>query len=233
MLAVVGCELEEVLVDTRPARRSALAHALAAEGLPHPAAAVLDAAAGLDADAGARLVLSALAVDDPTVAALVALRAERDAAARLGQGSVLRPGARQWIESIAAAAPLVIVSRAQRAIGAPLLALAGLDAFVAGAVWGDEAEAKPSPAPYLRALERLRRRGLGAGPGHLVALEVSAAGIASAHAAGFAVFGVGDAALAQMPGMRGAWRSLDGVSAASIAAALKTAPRLNPPSRAR
>jgi beta-phosphoglucomutase len=110
----------------------------------------------------------------------------------LHAGSVLFPGAREFVQKAAASVPIAIASGAQRheidgiVEGAGLASLFG--AIVAA---GDTAEGKPSPAPYRLAFERLCTTvGLTLDPRRCVAIEDSRWGLESASGAGLRCVGV-------------------------------------------
>ncbi len=85
---------------------------------------------------------------------------------------------------------MAIASGALRSEIDLVLAGAGVaDCFSAIVAAGD-AEGKPSPAPYLRALALLNARGFAVGPAQVIAIEDSRWGIQSARAAGLRVVAV-------------------------------------------
>jgi beta-phosphoglucomutase-like phosphatase (HAD superfamily) len=136
MVDAVLLEWEGVLADTAVARRDALARALAEEGVQ------LDALRS-----------------DPVLATLVAMRASRAFAERLGKGFVLLPGARAFVEHAQIGSMLGIVTSATRAETEFVLRLSGLDAAVSTIVSADDGlDAPPSPATTARAVEQLARR---------------------------------------------------------------------------
>lgn len=100
--------------------------------------------------------------------------------------SVLFPGAAAAIRRLAADGPLAIASGALRAEIVRILVKEGLDHFfevIVGAE--DAAESKPSPAPYLLAVERLAAARTGyASTASYVAIEDSHWGLESARSAG-------------------------------------------------
>jgi HAD superfamily hydrolase (TIGR01509 family) len=183
-------ELEGVVADTTAARRAALADALDAIGHAPPPDRVAEAADGRAAALAAARLAPALALD-PTDVELTALRAERAFEERVGRGVTLVPGAREAVESLATRLRVVVVTRAPARAAERILALAGLDACVAGVVAADQALApKPSPSGHRRALERLARVGAGA-PDAVVAFEDAPDGLVAARAAGVHAVGVG------------------------------------------
>lgn len=97
--------------------------------------------------------------------------------------SVLFPGAAATIRRLAARGPLAIASGALRAEILRILTREGLDScFRLVVAAEDAASSKPSPAPYLKALEGLSG-GSGGAAGY-VAIEDSHWGLESARAAG-------------------------------------------------
>ncbi len=191
-LDTVLLELEGVLADTAAARRAALRAGLAAEaGRPFD-----DAALALGDALAPRLAAAAVArvhapdLDDVALD-LAALRAERHFADASARGLSLVPGARAFVERLAGAARVGVVTRAARRDAELVLRLAELEYVVELLVTADDgAEPKPDPAPYALALERLARRRPVARD-RVLALEDGAAGIASATAAGLTVIAVG------------------------------------------
>lgn len=125
------------------------------------------------------------------VGALVARKAER-MQAMLHSGSVLFPGALEFIREAAAAVPIAIASGALRHEIDEIIDAAevgGLFAAIVAA--GDTPESKPSPAPYRLAFERLREQtGLDLDPRRSVAIEDSRWGLESARGAGLRLVGV-------------------------------------------
>jgi beta-phosphoglucomutase len=103
----------------------------------------------------------------------------------------LYPGARALVTTLAARFPVGIASGALRgeiegildahALREPFSVIVGADEVV---------EAKPSPAPYLAAVDRLRTVLPELRPEECLAVEDSMAGIEAARAAGMVVFGV-------------------------------------------
>ncbi|NUS42148.1 MAG: HAD family phosphatase [Mycobacteriaceae bacterium] len=104
--------------------------------------------------------------------------------AEIRTGSVdLVPGADALPAIAADAAATGLVSASPRRFVHAALAHFGLRGHFRTVVTReDQAETKPHPAPYLHAARRL-----GVAPGHCLAVEDSAAGIRSAHAAGMSV----------------------------------------------
>jgi beta-phosphoglucomutase len=101
------------------------------------------------------------------------------------------PGARELVQTLAAAMPLAIASGARRdEIEAILRGLELRDAFRAVVGSEDAVRGKPDPAPYCEAASRLAAAAPGLEPTQCVAFEDSMAGIASALGAGMKVVGV-------------------------------------------
>jgi HAD superfamily hydrolase (TIGR01509 family) len=97
-----------------------------------------------------------------------------------------RPGARELLIGLREAAiPTALVTMSVSRMAhyvADRLGFIGFDAIVSG---DDVSEAKPHPEPYLRGAQLL-----GVDPADCIAIEDSAPGITSAHAAGTTVIGV-------------------------------------------
>jgi beta-phosphoglucomutase len=128
---------------------------------------------------------------DVDVTALVALKAVK-LQAMLNTGSVLFPGAAEFIRQAAAAVPIAIASGALRHEIDEITDAAGLSSLFAVVVAsGDTPESKPSPAPYALAVERLRQStGRDLDARRCVAIEDSRWGLESARGAGLRCVGV-------------------------------------------
>ena len=99
---------------------------------------------------------------------------------RAGDGSTVKPAAREAVRYAAQRAELAVVSGAARAEIESVLAAAELTQFVSLVVAAEDVAAgKPDPAGYIRALELLDRRA-----DEALAFEDSEAGVAAAKAAG-------------------------------------------------
>jgi HAD superfamily hydrolase (TIGR01509 family) len=122
---------------------------------------------------------------------LVARKGER-MQALLHSGSVLFPGATEFIREAAAAVPIAIASGAMRHEIDEVIDAAGMsDLFATIVAAGDTPQSKPSPAPYRLALERLRESsGRDIDPRRSVAIEDSKWGLESAQGAGLRLVGV-------------------------------------------
>ena len=112
--------------------------------------------------------------------------------AMLNAGSVLFPGAAEFIRQAAAAVPIAIASGALRHEIDEIIEAAGLARlFNAVVAAGDTPQSKPSPAPYLLAFERLRQStGRDLDGRRCVAIEDSRWGLESARGAGLRCVGV-------------------------------------------
>jgi beta-phosphoglucomutase-like phosphatase (HAD superfamily) len=149
---------EGVLADTADARRDALRAALADEGIAFDEAAYARFGAGRSVRAAVARLLGTSAAD-ATLAELVALRAEREFAARLQQGFDIDPAAARFVELAQLRAPVVIVTAAGRAESDAALRLAGLHDSCAAIVTADDVGGDaPAPASYELALAHLGRR---------------------------------------------------------------------------
>lgn len=220
MLTAVLFELDGVLVDTWAARKESLAAAFAAEGLDgsptlegydvsDPFDDAVRTVAATRSRAGSPTVL---ALDD-TALALVALRAEREYAARLAAGVTLADGAREAVEALGAACRLGVVTAWRRADAERVLALAGLDASIRFVAAADDGPGFASAVGrFARAVARLQRDGR-ARPGDVAALVAGGRGITAARAAGARAVLVGE----QVP--------LRGLSPARLIAALDRVPQ--------
>jgi len=153
---------------------------------------------------------------DDTRVDLTAVRADRKFRTLLESGLSLMPGARALVNSMQGQARLGLVSRAARRDIEHALGLAQLDyAFEFVISDDDPFAAKPSPEPYLAALERLARRRPVSGA-HVVALEDSIAGVRSAKAAGLRCAVVGTLPVHLAVDADALIPSLAGLTAASI-----------------
>lgn len=100
---------------------------------------------------------------------------------RMQGDEIVSPEVRQLLERLHRAFKLAVVTSSARSEVEPILARAGLLPLLGTAVYGgDAARHKPAPDPYLLAAERLHAR-------RPLVVEDSAAGVASARAAGFDV----------------------------------------------
>jgi beta-phosphoglucomutase len=126
-----------------------------------------------------------LPMDDARVAQLVERKGVR-MQSLLNSGSVLFPGAKEFILQAAARVPIAIASGALRHEIDEIIQAAGIARLFAAIVAsGDTPESKPSPAPYALAFDRLNAKAGGTLDRHrCVAIEDSRWGLESARGAG-------------------------------------------------
>jgi beta-phosphoglucomutase-like phosphatase (HAD superfamily) len=149
---------EGVLADTAHSRREALRAAFSDEGLAFDDAVFEHEGAGRSVRSAVARLLGRRAAD-ATLAELVALRAEREFAARIAQGFAIDPAAARFVEHVQLRAPVVIVTAAGRAESDAALRLAGLHDSCAAIVTADDVGGDaPAPASYELALAHLGRR---------------------------------------------------------------------------
>jgi len=149
---------EGVLTDTADARRDALRRAFTDEGIAFDDRTYDHRCAGRSVRAAASILLEPQADDAPLVE-LVAMRAEREFAARLSQGFAVDPEASRFAELAQLRAPLIIVTAAGRAECDTALRLAGLPDSCAAIVTADDVTGDaPSRQSYERAIAHLDRR---------------------------------------------------------------------------
>ena len=111
MADAVLLDWEGLLADTGSSRREALALALAAEGVALDDATYEDRCVGRSLRSVVASALGWRAHDD-TLVELVALRAQRELAARIAQGFVVAPEVVRFVEHAQLRAPVVIVTAA-------------------------------------------------------------------------------------------------------------------------
>ena len=149
---------EGVLADTAHSRREALRAAFSDEGLAFDDASFEHQGAGRSVRSAVARLLGRRAAD-ATLAELVALRAEREFAARIAQGFAIDMAAARFVEHAQLRAPVVIVTAAGRAESDAALRLAGLHDSCAAIVTADDVGGDaPAPASYELALAHLGRR---------------------------------------------------------------------------
>jgi beta-phosphoglucomutase len=176
-------DFDGVLVDSEPVHLAAFNDVLASRGMAIDPRIYMERYLSLD-DAGVfREVLSAAGYVPPEqeIRALVEAKSPRFLA-RFATTFRTFPGAAETVARRAARGPVGIVSGAlenEIAFALDKMGLAGLVSFVVSAE--DTTASKPDPAPYLRALERLRSLGHDAAA---VAVEDSLGGVAAAKRAG-------------------------------------------------
>lgn len=192
-LQAIIFDFDGVIADSEPLHLRAFQEALAEERVQLSAEEYYAHYLGFD-DVGLIAQLArdrGLAWSDRQITALVARKGAR-LQARLENGTVLFPGAAEFIRRSASEVPLAIASGALRHEILAMVETGGLaDLFGAIVAAGDTPESKPSPAPYLLAFSRLRERsGRPLDPGRTVAIEDSRWGLASARGAGLRCVGV-------------------------------------------
>jgi HAD superfamily hydrolase (TIGR01509 family) len=185
MIEAVLFEFEGVIADTRAARRRALLDTLQEDGVGLSESEYVERCSAMPVRAAVRAAFSLRNIARDEVAIeLAAMHAERRFANLLDTGVSLADGAVDLIGSLHGQMRLGVVSRASRAEVDATLALAQLDHVFEFLIAADDPfQPKPSPAPYLGALDRLARRRAVA-PKHVVALEDGPVGIRAAKAAG-------------------------------------------------
>ena len=174
---------EGVLADTADARREALRAAFSDEGIAFDEAAFAHHGAGRAVRSAVARLLGSRA-GDATLVELVALRAEREFAARIAQGFAIDPAAARFTEHSQLRAPVVIVTAAARAESETALRLAGLYDSCAAIVTADDVGGDaPAPASYELALAHLGRRRV-VKAGRVVVLATTMPAIRAAHEVG-------------------------------------------------
>ncbi len=192
-LHAIVFDFDGVIANSEPLHLRAFQQTLAEEGIELSAADYYARYLGYD-DVGAFAAVAqdrGIAFSDGRVASLVARKGIK-LQEMLQAGTVLFPGAKDFIQKAAAAVPVAIASGALRHEIDEILTAAGLgDLFSTIVASGDTAEGKPSPQPYRLAFERLRAAAAGSlDPRRTVAIEDSRWGLDSARAAGLRCVGV-------------------------------------------
>lgn len=186
-LQAIVFDFDGVIADSEPLHLRAFQQALAEEGIELTAQEYYTRYLGFD-DVGAFEAVArdrGVPMTDRTVTALVA-RKGGYLQQMMHDGSVLFPGASEFIREAAGAVPIAIASGALRPEIDEIVTGAGLtDLFSVIVAAGDTPQSKPSPAPYLLAFERLREAaGAALDPRRCVAIEDSRWGLESAQGAG-------------------------------------------------
>jgi len=192
-LQAIVFDFDGVIADSEPLHLRAFQRTLDAEGLPLGADEYYARYLGYD-DVGLFRALARdrdVAMTDADIDTLV----ERKAAVLqdlLPCGDLVFPGAAAFIHAAAREVPLAIASGALRHEILAILEAARLAQFFPVIVAaGDTPESKPSPAPYVLALERLcRHAGHDLDRRRSVAIEDSRWGLESAQGAGLRCVGV-------------------------------------------
>lgn len=192
-LQAIVFDFDGVIANSEPLHLMAFQRALADEGLELTAHEYYSRYLGYD-DAGMVAAFGrdrGLPMRADWVATLLTRKGER-MQEMLREGSVIFPGAIDFIREAAAAVPIAIASGALRHEIDEIIEAAGMsELFGAIVAAGDTAEGKPSPAPYRLAFERLREQsGHGLDPRRSVAIEDSRWGLESARGAGLRLVGV-------------------------------------------
>jgi beta-phosphoglucomutase len=192
-LQAIVFDFDGVIADSEPLHFRAFQQALAEDGLELSPKEYYSRYLGYD-DVGA---FQAYGEDHglPMEAARVKELVTRKGAklqAMLHGGSVLFPGAVEFVRAAASAVPIAIASGALRHEIDEVVEAAGVASlFTAIVASGDTPESKPSPAPYRLAFERLRQAtGAALEPQRCVAIEDSRWGLESARGAGLRCVGV-------------------------------------------
>jgi beta-phosphoglucomutase len=192
-LQAIVFDFDGVIANSEPLHLKAFQQALATEGIELAPAEYYGRYLGYD-DVGLFEALAkdrGLAMSGGHVSALVVRKGER-MQQMLRAGTVLFPGATEFIREAAAAVPIAIASGAMRHEIDEVIDAAGVsDLFATIVAAGDTPQSKPSPAPYRLALERLREAsGRAIDPRRAVAIEDSKWGLESAQGAGLRLVGV-------------------------------------------
>jgi len=192
-LQAVIFDFDGVIADSEPLHFRAFQQALAEDGLELAPKEYYARYLGFD-DVGMFQAFGedrGLPMDATRVTQLVARKGAK-LQALLSGGSVLFPGAVEFVRAAASAVPIAIASGALRHEIEEVIEAAGVaDLFASIVASGDTPESKPSPAPYRLAFERLREAtGTALDPRRCVAIEDSRWGLESARGAGLRCVGV-------------------------------------------
>jgi beta-phosphoglucomutase len=192
-LQAIIFDFDGVIADSEPLHFRAFQQALAEDGLELLPKEYFARYLGYD-DVGMFQAFGedrGLGLDAAAIGALVARKGEK-LRAMLNAGSVLFPGAIEFVRTAATAVPIAIASGAMRHEIDEIIETAGVAGlFSAIVAAGDTPESKPSPAPYRLAFERLQEAaGGGLDPKRCVAIEDSRWGLESARGAGLRCVGV-------------------------------------------
>lgn len=192
-LQAIVFDFDGVIANSEPLHLLAFQQALAEDGVELSAADYYSRYLGYD-DVGMFEALGrdrGLSMEGGRVTELVVRKGNR-MQDLLRSGSVLFPGALEFIRQAAAVVPIAIASGALRHEIDEIIDAAGVaNLFAAIVAAGDTPESKPSPAPYRLAFEQLREKAGGAlDPRRSVAIEDSRWGLESARGAGLRLVGV-------------------------------------------
>jgi beta-phosphoglucomutase len=178
-LQAIVFDFDGVIANSEPLHLLAFQQALSEDGIELSASEYYERYLGYD-DVGMFAALGrdrALPMQGNRVEELVARKGDR-MQQLLRSGSVLFPGALEFIREAAAAVPIAIASGALRHEIDEIIGAAGVGTLFSVIVAaGDTPESKPSPAPYRLAFEQLRQQtGRALDPRRSVAIEDSARG---------------------------------------------------------
>ena len=191
-LQAIVFDFDGVIADSEPLHLRAFQQALAENGIELTPQEYFNRYLGYD-DVGAFQAIGrdrGVPMDDGRVADLVA-RKGVILQQIMQEGSVLFPGAREFIREAAAAVPIGIASGALRHEIDEIIEAAGVaELFAVIVASGDTPQSKPSPAPYQLAFERLQAATGALDPRRCVAIEDSRWGLQSAQGAGLRCVGV-------------------------------------------
>ena len=192
-LQAIVFDFDGVIANSEPLHLKAFQLALAQEGVELAAADYYAHYLGYD-DVGMFEALArdrGIAMNGDAVGELVTRKGQR-MQELLRSGSVVFPGATEFIRAAAAVVPIAIASGAMRHEIEEVIDAAGMtDLFATIVAAGDTPLSKPSPEPYRLALERLRESsGRDIDPRRAVAIEDSKWGLESAQGAGLRLVGV-------------------------------------------
>ena len=192
-LQAIIFDFDGVIADSEPLHFRAFQQALAEDGLELSPEEYYGRYLGYD-DVGMFQAFGedrGLSMETARVTQLVTRKGAR-LQTMLNAGSVLFPGALDFVRTAARAVPIAIASGALRHEIDEIIAAAGVSAlFGAIVASGDTPESKPSPAPYRLAFERLCDvSGIALDPRRCVAVEDSRWGLESARGAGLRCVGV-------------------------------------------
>jgi beta-phosphoglucomutase len=192
-LQAIVFDFDGVIANSEPLHLQAFQQALAEDGVELSASDYYARYLGYD-DVGMFEALGrdrGLPMPGGRVTELVARKGDR-MQRLLHSGSVLFPGALEFIREAAAVVPIAIASGALRHEIDEIIDAAGVGAlFTTIVAAGDTPESKPSPSPYRLAFEQLRERsGRALDARRSVAIEDSRWGLVSARGAGLRLVGV-------------------------------------------
>jgi len=192
-LQAIVFDFDGVIANSEPLHLLAFQQALADDGVELSATDYYSRYLGYD-DVGMFEALGrdrGLSMEGERVTELVLRKGDR-MQDLLRSGSVVFPGALEFIREAAAAVPIAIASGALRHEIDEIIDAAGIaNLFVTIVAAGDTPESKPSPAPYRLAFEQLREKtGRDLDPRRSVAIEDSRWGLESARGAGLRLVGV-------------------------------------------